>query len=63
MKNFILILFYVLSLLCVFCVFRPILLICVFCVCECVLYYCHGESTQLQLTNIPFINIKIITTI
>ena len=34
-----------------FCVFCFIVLFCVLFVCKCVLYYCHGESTQLQLTK------------
>jgi len=40
-----------------FCVFCFILLFCVLFVCKCVLYYCHWESTQLQLTNIS-INVE-----
>ena len=35
-----------------FCVFCFIVLFCVLFVCKRVLYYCHRESTQLQLTNI-----------
>ena len=40
-----------------FCVFCFIVLFCIFfCVCQCVLYYCHLESTQLQLTK--YLNAK-----
>jgi hypothetical protein len=35
-----------------FCVLCFILLFCVLYVCKCVLFYCHGVSKQLQLTNI-----------
>jgi len=35
-----------------FCVFRFIALFYESFVCKCVLYYYHGVSTQLQLTNI-----------
>jgi len=37
-----------------FCTFCFIVLFCVLFVCKCVLYYCHGVSTQLQLTNISY---------
>jgi hypothetical protein len=39
-----------------FWVFCFIVLFCVLFVSNCVLYYCHRESTQLQLTNIPYQN-------
>jgi len=49
---FIFVLLYVLFVLC-----RSVYCVCV-CVCKCVLYYCHRESTQLQLTNISYNNIS-----
>jgi len=44
------------------CMFRSlytvsIVLFYVLFLCKCVLYYCHRLSTQLQLTNISYINI------
>jgi hypothetical protein len=37
-----------------FCVFCFIVLFCALLAWKCVLYYCHGLSTQLQLTNISY---------
>jgi hypothetical protein len=50
---------YVFLLLCMFCSVLDILFYCVFyvlVVCKCVPYYSHRVSTQLQLTNISYIN-------
>jgi len=38
-----------------FCVFCFTVLFCVLFLCKCVLYYCHWVSTQLQLTNISYL--------
>jgi len=38
-----------------FCVFCFTVLFCVLFLCKCVMYYCHGVSTQLQLTNISYL--------
>jgi hypothetical protein len=42
---------YVWLCLCVFCF---IVLFSVLFACKCVLYYCHGVTTQMQLTNISY---------
>jgi len=42
-----------------FCVVLCIVSFCALFVCKCVLYYCHRVATQLQLTNISYIDYAI----